>query len=83
MRPADPQLVSFASHQLSVWFFPAEGPREEIVYLPCIYRNTATLKPDYLATVDVDPRSSTFCQVGGSRSRSIFSWQLGVKNIIS
>uniref|UniRef100_A0A674P7L3 Methanethiol oxidase n=1 Tax=Takifugu rubripes TaxID=31033 RepID=A0A674P7L3_TAKRU len=40
-----------------------KGPREEIVYLPCIYRNTNTLKPDYLATVDVDPKSSTYCQV--------------------
>ncbi|XP_053744133.1 methanethiol oxidase [Synchiropus splendidus] len=40
-----------------------KGPREEIVYLPCIYRNTDILKPDYLATVDVDPKSSTFCQV--------------------
>ncbi|CAK6984333.1 methanethiol oxidase, partial [Scomber scombrus] len=40
-----------------------KGPREEIVYLPCIYRNTATLKPDYLATVDVDPKSPTYCQV--------------------
>lgn len=44
-----------------------EGPREEIVYLPCIYRNTDTLKPDYLATVDVDPKSSTYCQVEGVR----------------
>uniref|UniRef100_A0A674NNG4 Methanethiol oxidase n=1 Tax=Takifugu rubripes TaxID=31033 RepID=A0A674NNG4_TAKRU len=40
-----------------------KGPREEIVYLPCIYRNTNTLKPDYLATVDVDPKSSTYCQI--------------------
>ncbi|KAG7218824.1 hypothetical protein INR49_019692 [Caranx melampygus] len=39
------------------------GPREEIVYLPCIYRNTEILKPDYLATVDVNPNSPTFCQV--------------------
>lgn len=44
-----------------------EGPREEIVYLPCIYRNTDTLKPDYLATVDVDPKSSAYCQVEGVR----------------
>ncbi|MEQ2245812.1 Methanethiol oxidase [Ilyodon furcidens] len=40
-----------------------EGPREEIVYLPCIYRSTDTQKPDYLATVDVNPKSSTYCQV--------------------
>lgn len=41
-----------------------EGPREEIVYLPCIYRNTDIVKPDYLATVDVDPKSPTYSQVG-------------------
>ncbi|KAF3813389.1 hypothetical protein GH733_018540 [Mirounga leonina] len=39
------------------------GPREEIVYLPCIYRNTGTEAPDYLATVDVDPKSPHYCQV--------------------
>uniref|UniRef100_A0AAY4E6B8 Methanethiol oxidase n=1 Tax=Denticeps clupeoides TaxID=299321 RepID=A0AAY4E6B8_9TELE len=40
-----------------------KGPREEIVYLPCIYRNTDILKPDYLATVDVDPKSPNYCKV--------------------
>ncbi|CAB1334712.1 unnamed protein product [Coregonus sp. 'balchen'] len=40
-----------------------KGPREEIVYLPCIYRNTDIQKPDYLATVDVDPKSPTYSQV--------------------
>uniref|UniRef100_A0AAY5EP47 Methanethiol oxidase n=1 Tax=Electrophorus electricus TaxID=8005 RepID=A0AAY5EP47_ELEEL len=39
------------------------GPREKIVYLPCIYRNTENRKPDYLATVDVDPKSATYCKV--------------------
>uniref|UniRef100_A0A3Q2QXA8 Methanethiol oxidase n=1 Tax=Fundulus heteroclitus TaxID=8078 RepID=A0A3Q2QXA8_FUNHE len=41
-----------------------KGPREEIVYLPCIYRSTGIQKPDYLATVDVNPQSPTYCQVG-------------------
>ncbi|XP_010139441.1 PREDICTED: selenium-binding protein 1 [Buceros rhinoceros silvestris] len=40
-----------------------KGPREEIIYLPCIYRNTGVEKPDYLATVDVDPASPHYCQV--------------------
>uniref|UniRef100_A0A3B4GC80 Methanethiol oxidase n=1 Tax=Pundamilia nyererei TaxID=303518 RepID=A0A3B4GC80_9CICH len=43
--------------------FLLQGPREEIIYLPCIYRNTGILKPDYLATVDVNPKSPTYCQV--------------------
>ncbi|ERE90757.1 selenium-binding protein 1 [Cricetulus griseus] len=40
-----------------------KGPREEIVYLPCIYRNTGIEAPDYLATVDVDPNSPQYSQV--------------------
>lgn len=39
------------------------APCEQIVYVPCICRGTAVKKPDYLATVDVDPRSSTYSQV--------------------
>ncbi|XP_057689864.1 methanethiol oxidase isoform X5 [Corythoichthys intestinalis] len=39
-----------------------KGEREKIVYLPCIYRNTATRQADYLATVDVDPESPSYCQ---------------------
>ncbi|XP_060676698.1 methanethiol oxidase [Hemiscyllium ocellatum] len=40
-----------------------QGAKEEIVYVPCIYRNTAVCKPDYLATIDVDPKSPTYSQV--------------------
>ncbi|XP_058862018.1 methanethiol oxidase-like [Acipenser ruthenus] len=40
-----------------------KGAQEEIVYVPCIYRNTGIEKPDYLATVDVLPGSLTYCQV--------------------
>ncbi|XP_047739888.1 methanethiol oxidase [Hyalella azteca] len=36
------------------------GPRERLVWLPCI---ATSAQPDYLATVDVDPDSSTYCQV--------------------
>ena len=38
--------------------------RELIIYLPCINVNTAQNHlPDYLATVDVNPESSTYSQV--------------------
>ena len=43
---------------------PAEaikGPRETLVYFPCIPLDTT--KGNYLATVDVDPSSSTYNQV--------------------
>ena len=40
------------------------APREKLLYLTCIYKNTDRKHlPDYLATVDVDPQSSTYCQV--------------------
>lgn len=39
------------------------GPREQLLYLPCIYRNTGIDIPDFLATVDVDPNSPHYCQV--------------------
>ena len=41
-----------------------KGPREHIVYLPCIRTSPGVDKPDYLATVDVDPRSPTYSKVG-------------------
>ncbi|NXT74651.1 SBP1 oxidase, partial [Zapornia atra] len=40
-----------------------KGKSEEIVYVPCIYRNTGRQKPDFLATVDVNPVSPQYCQV--------------------
>uniref|UniRef100_A0A8B9DG77 Methanethiol oxidase n=1 Tax=Anser cygnoides TaxID=8845 RepID=A0A8B9DG77_ANSCY len=40
-----------------------KGPREEILYVPCIYRNTGRNQPDFLATVDVNPESPNYCQV--------------------
>jgi len=40
-----------------------KGPRETLVYLPCIRSNTGIDKPDYLATVDVNPRSKTYSKV--------------------
>jgi selenium-binding protein 1 len=40
------------------------GPREEMIYMPCIRVNTdGDKKPDYLATVDVNPKSKTYSQV--------------------
>ena len=40
-----------------------KGPREKLLYIPCIYRGTATKKPDYLVTVDCDPASPQCGQV--------------------
>ena len=40
-----------------------KGPKEQLLYIPCIYRNTSTKKPDYLATVDCDPFSSDYGKV--------------------
>src|SRR5690242_10543448 len=45
---------------------PAEArtaPRETQLYVIALYGGTGVRKPDYLATVDVDPKSSTYGQV--------------------
>ncbi|XP_028759743.1 selenium-binding protein 2, partial [Neltuma alba] len=39
------------------------GPRETLIYLTAIYAGTGKEKPDYLATVDVDPSSPTYSKV--------------------
>ncbi|NXB82715.1 SBP1 oxidase, partial [Donacobius atricapilla] len=38
-------------------------PREEVAYVTCTYRGTCIEQPDFLATVDLNPRSSTYGQV--------------------
>ena len=42
-----------------------KGPREKLLYVPCIYRLTDMKKPDYLATIDCDPASPDFGKVEG------------------
>ncbi len=39
------------------------SPRETLVYLPALYVGTGVNKPDYLATVDVDPKSASYGRV--------------------
>lgn len=40
-----------------------KAPPETVAYVPAIYAGTATKKPDYLATVDLDPDSKTYSQI--------------------
>jgi selenium-binding protein 1 len=45
---------------------PAEAqnaPRETLLYVVALYGGTPIRKPDYLATVDVDPNSPSYCRV--------------------
>ena len=45
---------------------PAEAmkaPREKLLYTMALYVGTPVDKPDYLATIDVDPESPTYSQV--------------------
>ncbi|XP_047973178.1 selenium-binding protein 1-like [Salvia hispanica] len=39
------------------------GPNETLIYVTCIYTGTGREKPDYLATVDIDPNSPTYSKV--------------------
>uniref|UniRef100_L7MZS1 Methanethiol oxidase n=2 Tax=Anolis carolinensis TaxID=28377 RepID=L7MZS1_ANOCA len=38
-------------------------PREKLMYVVCVLSGTESREPDYLATVDVDPESPSYCQV--------------------
>lgn len=40
-----------------------KGPREEILYVICVQPNQSQERTDVLATVDVDPKSPTYCKV--------------------
>lgn len=40
------------------------GPKEKILYITCVAVDSKT--PNYVAVVDVDPSSETYCQVGWS-----------------
>ena len=40
-----------------------KAPNEKLLYTIAIYTGTGIQKPDYLATVDVDPESPTYSQV--------------------
>ena len=40
-----------------------KGPKEKILYTIAIYTGTGIEKPDYLATIDNDPRSRTYSKV--------------------
>lgn len=39
------------------------GPREEILYVVTVQPNVDEENGDYLSTVDVNPKSETYCQV--------------------
>ena len=40
-----------------------KAPNEKLLYTIAIYTGTGIQKPDYLATIDVDPNSSTYSKV--------------------
>ena len=42
-----------------------KAPPEKFAFVPAILVGTKTKRPDYMATVDIDPESSTFGQVVG------------------
>jgi methanethiol oxidase len=41
----------------------SKSPPEELAYVVALYGGTGIRKPDYLATIDLDPKSSTYSQV--------------------
>lgn len=47
------------------------APREEVAYVTCTYRETGIDQPDFLATIDLNPRSPYYCQVSAYLLRQI------------
>jgi selenium-binding protein 1 len=54
-QPGGPGFASPAAAQTA--------PRETLIYVIALYGGTRVRQPDYLATVDVDPKSPTYCKV--------------------
>uniref|UniRef100_A0A8C5SN71 Methanethiol oxidase n=1 Tax=Laticauda laticaudata TaxID=8630 RepID=A0A8C5SN71_LATLA len=42
---------------------PLDAMKEKLMYVLCVLTKTGTQMPDYLTTVDMDPKSPTYCQV--------------------
>src|SRR5262245_59627268 len=40
-----------------------KGPREKLLHVLALYGGTGVNKPDYLATIDVDPKSANYSKV--------------------
>lgn len=56
------------------------GSKEKLLYIPCIQPQPEVVKkPDYLATVDVDPDSPTCCQVSFGANKKYFSMIINYK----
>ncbi|PCR91115.1 selenium-binding protein SBP56-related protein [Natrinema ejinorense] len=51
--------VGYATPQAAI----EQAPRETVAYVPALYVETETDAPDVLTVVDVDPESSTYCEV--------------------
>lgn len=66
--PVDVKAVSAGKEQECALTYASpldamKSPAEKLMYLVCTYAGTKVDKPDYLATIDVDPASKTFAQV--------------------
>jgi selenium-binding protein 1 len=56
-----------------------KGPRETLVYLPLIVADKS--RPDYVATVDVDPSSATYSQARAPCTLTIDALHLMITSI--
>nr|XP_060614060.1 methanethiol oxidase-like [Anolis sagrei ordinatus] len=59
-----PHKGRYGSHHGPGYASPLDamrGPKEKLMYVLCVL--SGTRQPDYLATVDVDPESPSYCQV--------------------
>lgn len=60
------QASAQEAEECRIFASPAEAmksPPEKLIYTVAIYTGTNVRKPDYLATIDADPKSKTYSQV--------------------
>ncbi|XP_071162554.1 uncharacterized protein [Mytilus edulis] len=58
------------------------GARETLVYIPCIIPpSRRNVEPDYLVTVDVDPKSPTYCKMANTKKTPRERWRCPVCQI--
>ena len=55
-----------------------KGERERLLYVVCVRKSEGgdEATPDYIATVDVDPQSSTYCKVRQIECNKALTWFL-------
>src|SRR5262245_14114403 len=58
-----PEAAADANRTFATPADAQKSPRETLAYVVATYAGTSVRQPDYLATIDVDPKSKTYSKV--------------------